>query len=125
VRGGTAACRIAALLGLLALAQIGGAAGQGLPPIAAPPVDPGTGPGLGAPPTSPDGGAIVARYGLTLVPGGATGSAVHLPYVLMLDTATGRTWVLWPLQGGGAQTMIWAPVPFLSPAGTASTTTPR
>ncbi len=43
----------------------------------------------------------------------------------MLDTATGRTWVLSPLQGGGAQTMIWTPVPFLSAAGTASTVTPR
>jgi hypothetical protein len=116
---------------LAALAPLGFAAAQGLPPIAAPPAGsvpagPEAGPGAGEGASPPGGGGgAVARYGLTLVPGAAAGSTVQLPYVLMLDTATGRTWVLSPLQGGGAQTMIWTPVPFLSAAGTASTVTPR
>jgi hypothetical protein len=100
----------------------GPAAPQPLPPIAAPP--PGIAaapPEGGGGPASPQAGGARGRYELSLVPGSRLGQADFVPFALLLDTATGQTWLLPPLQLGAQQTMVWTPVPFLSAAGGTST----
>lgn len=105
-----------------AVVLAGVAAAQPLPPVAAPPAEaaapqPPPGPGL------PE--AQAGRFRLVPVPAARAGDAAFAPHSLLLDTATGRTWLLPPLQVGTQQTMIWMPVPFAPAAGGAPSPTPQ
>ncbi len=116
---------MAAGVGLAAVIASAGA--QPLPPIAAPPAQgsPGAPPGFGEPPPPPPAAAgSRGRYQLSLVQGGRLGPADFVPHALLLDTATGQTWLLPPLQLGAQQTMVWTPVPFLSAGTGAASATP-
>ncbi|MBV1799375.1 hypothetical protein [Siccirubricoccus sp. G192] len=87
---------------------------QPLPPIAGPVQAPAEAPATPPPMPNP-AGPQRERYRITLVPGAAVGQVLYAPYALLLDTATGQTWMLPPVQNN--QPLLWTQVPFLSEAG--------
>jgi hypothetical protein len=87
---------------------------QPLPPIASPAQAPAEAP-TAPPPMPAPGAAPAGRYRITLVPGAVVGQVLYAPYALLLDTATGQTWMLPPVQNN--QPLLWTQVPFLSEAG--------
>jgi hypothetical protein len=92
---------------------------QPLPPIAgpaqAPAEAPATPPPMSGAPMPGPAGPQRERYRITLVPGAVVGQVLYAPYALLLDTATGQTWMLPPVQNN--QPLLWTQVPFLSEAG--------